>query len=238
MEQKSSVQDIKDRFDKDVERFSNLETGQAAVIDAPLAMELIALAAFHSAGSIHRVLDIGCGAGNYTIKLSHYAQRFDCDLVDLSLPMLEKAQERIAQVNSGKIRIFQGDFRSIDLPERAYDVILAAAVLHHLRDDDDWRAVFSKIYRLTAPGGSVWISDLVSHATAAVQSIMWQRYGQHLCQIGGNSYAEKVFAYIEKEDSPRPITYQLDLLRKAGFRKVELLHKNSCFAAFGAIKDG
>lgn len=96
MEQKSSVQDIKDRFDKDVERFSNLETGQAAVIDAPLVLELIALAAFHSAGSIHRVLDIGCGAGNNIIKLSHYAHCFDCDLVDLSLPMLEKAQERIA----------------------------------------------------------------------------------------------------------------------------------------------
>jgi len=34
--------EIRARFDKDVERFSNLETGQSATIDAPLAMELIA----------------------------------------------------------------------------------------------------------------------------------------------------------------------------------------------------
>jgi len=30
--------------------------------------------------------------------------------------------------------------------------------------------------------------------------------------------------------------FQLDLLSKVGFGDVEVLHKNSCFAAFGAIK--
>jgi tRNA (cmo5U34)-methyltransferase len=31
--------------------------------------------------------------------------------------------------------------------------------------------------------------------------------------------------------------FQLDLLREAGFAKVEVLHKNAVFAAFGAIKE-
>jgi len=82
----------------------------------------------------------GCGAGNNTVKLSQYVSGFDCDLVDLSLPMLEKACDRISMVCTGKIRSFQGDFREIDLPAQGYDVILAAAVLHHLRDDQDWEA--------------------------------------------------------------------------------------------------
>jgi hypothetical protein len=38
---KSTTEDIADRFDADVERFSNLETGQSATIDAPLSMQLI-----------------------------------------------------------------------------------------------------------------------------------------------------------------------------------------------------
>jgi tRNA (cmo5U34)-methyltransferase len=183
-------------------------------------------------------LDIGCGAGNNTIKLSNYVSPFDCDLVDLSLPMLERAQERISEVNTGNIRIWQGDFRIIDFPEQGYDVILAAAVLHHLRDDQDWESTFSKIYRLTAPGGSVWITDLVLHETEPVQSMMWERYGEYLCFVGGESYRDKVFDYIDKEDSPRPVTYQMDLLRQVGFNHVELLQKKSCFAAFGAIKTG
>ena len=28
----------------------------------------------------------------------------------------------------------------------------------------------------------------------------------------------------------------LDLLRRVGFKRVELLHENFCFAAFGALK--
>jgi len=237
IEQKSSVEEIKVRFDNDVERFSNLETGQTSTIDAPLALDLIAQSASKSSKNIKRVLDIGCGAGNSTIKLAQQSSPFDCDLVDLSFPMLEKARERISGFNSGKIRTFQGDFREIVLPEQEYDVIFAAAVLHHLRNDQDWESTFRKIYSLTAPAGSVWITDLVSHETEAVNSLMWSRYGEYLCTIGGEKYRKKVFDYIEKEDSPMPVTFQLDLLRRVGFKQVELLHKNSCFAAFGAFKN-
>jgi tRNA (cmo5U34)-methyltransferase len=238
LENKSTIADIQNRFDNDVERFSSLETGQAATIDAPLAMELITQAAISCTSNIRSVLDIGCGAGNNTMKLLQFISPFNCDLIDLSKPMLEKAQTRIAEVNSGKIKTFQGDFRTLELPEQGYDVILAAAVLHHLRDDNDWEMAFRKIYRLTAPGGSVWITDLISHQTASIQSMMWNRYGEYLNSIGGEEYKNKVFAYIEKEDSPRPVTYQLDLLRSVGFNRVEILHKNSCFAAFGALKNG
>jgi tRNA (cmo5U34)-methyltransferase len=44
------------------------------------------------------------------------------------------------------------------------------------------------------------------------------------------------FAYVEKEDTPRPLLFQLDLLRQVGFGQVEVLHKRVCFAAFGAVK--
>jgi tRNA (cmo5U34)-methyltransferase len=236
LEQKSSVEEIKRRFDNDVARFANLDTGQSSTIDAPLAMELIAQAAVKSTGDIRRVLDIGCGAGNNTIKLLQYTAHFDCDLVDLSLPMLEKAHERISLVNLGKVKMIQGDFRKVILPDREYDVILAAAVLHHLRDDQDWETAFHRLYRLTAPGGSVWITDLVSHEAAAVHSLMWQRYSEYLDSVGGDDYRSEVFEYIDREDSPRPVTYQLDLLRRVGFKHTDILHKNSCFAAFGAIK--
>ena len=234
---KSTVEEIRRRFDGDVERFSNLETGQSATIDAPLAMELIARAAVAATRPINRVLDIGCGAGNNTLKLLQYAATpLDCDLLDLSRPMLARAAERITPLTIGEVRQFQGDFRTVDLPEAGYDVILAAAVLHHLRDDHDWETAFHKLFALTAPGGSVWITDLVAHETGAVQEMMWQRYEEYLSALGGNEYKNRVVAYIEQEDSPRPVTWQLELLRRVGFGQVELLHKNSCFAAFGAVK--
>ena len=235
---KSSIAEIRARFDNDVERFSNLETGQQATIDAPLSMALITEAAIAATPDINHVLDIGCGAGNNTIKLLQQLDNnsVNCDLLDLSKPMLDRAAERVAPHTAGTVQTFQADFRAAKLPTEHYDVIIAAAVLHHLRDDWDWRIAFEKIYALTASGGSVWITDLVTHEHEAVHAFMWERYGKYLESLDGPAYREKVFAYIEKEDSPRPVTYQLDLLKQVGFDHVEILHKNSCFAAFGALK--
>lgn len=41
----STVEEIRQGFDADVERFSNLETGQSATIDEPLALAAEAAAA-------------------------------------------------------------------------------------------------------------------------------------------------------------------------------------------------
>ena len=163
---------------------------------------------------------------------------FEVDLLDVSMPMLERATARVRQINSGTVRTIQADFRNAAIADSTYDVILAAAVLHHLRDDDDWLQAFQKMYRVLTPGGSVWITDLVFHEDQAVQELMWERYGEYLGSLGGSEYRDRVMAYIDQEDSPRPVTFQLELFRKVGFDRIDLLHKNSCFAAFGAVKSG
>lgn len=237
LHEKSSIDEIRQRFDDDVERFSNLETGQAATIDAPLAMELITQAAIRSTSMIRRVVDIGCGAGNNSIKLrKSMDQDFEAILMDLSQPMLDRAKARLSEVNHSHIECVAGDFRNAQVENASVDVVLAAAVLHHLRDDDDWRVCFESIFAMLRPGGSVWITDLVTHGHPAVHDLMWSRYGNYLEALGGPEYRDKVFAYIDREDSPRPLMFQLELLRSVGFHEVDVLHKNSCFAAFGAVK--
>jgi tRNA (cmo5U34)-methyltransferase len=66
--------------------------------------------------------------------------------------------------------------------------------------------------------------------------MMWARYGEYLRQLKDESYRDNVFAYVDREDTPRPLTWQLQLLRRVGFTTVEVLHKNSCFATFGAAR--
>lgn len=239
LDQKSTIDEIRARFDGDVARFSDLETGQAATVDAPLTMELITQAAIAATPRIGRVLDVGCGAGNNTIRLLRaYGRPIDCDLCDLSDPMLTRARERVAAETTGQVRTFTGDIRALELPRSGYDVILAAAVLHHLRDDADWEAVFRKLHALLRPGGSLWVTDLVTHEAPGVHALMWQRYAAYLVDLGGKDYQREVFDYIDREDSPRPVTFQLDLMRRVGFVRVDILHKNACFAAFGGMKNG
>ena len=62
--EKSTVQEIKERFDNDVERFSNLETGQQTTLDAAFNMELIVDSILAHSPNLKTVLDVGCGAGN------------------------------------------------------------------------------------------------------------------------------------------------------------------------------
>jgi tRNA (cmo5U34)-methyltransferase len=233
---KSTVEQIRQRFDNDVERFSNLETGQSATIDAPLSLELVVQAAAALKPDATTVLDIGCGAGNYTLKLLGQLPHLNATLNDLSQPMLDRAVERVTAATSGEVRAIQADVRELELGEEQFDFILAAAVLHHLREDAEWKGVFSKFYKALKPGGSVWIVDLVEHSSPQVQQIMWQRYGQYLSALKDENYRDHVFAYIAQEDSPRSLMFQLDMLREAGFDDVEVLHKNSVFAAFGGIK--
>lgn len=233
---KSTVEQIRQRFDNDVERFANLETGQAATIDAPLVLDLITSAAAAVTPRARTVLDVGCGAGNYTVKLLAKLPGLGATLIDLSRPMLDRAVRRVTEAGATAVTPLQGDIRELPLSEGGFDVILAAAVLHHLRTDAEWEAVFAQLYRSLRPGGSLWISDLVEHSTPQVQRLMWDRYGEYLALLRDASYRDHVFAYVEQEDTPRPLMEQLDLLRRVGFSRVEVLHKNGPFAAFGGIK--
>ena len=236
MNQKSTVEEIKQRFDNDVDRFSNLDTGQVSTIDATVSLELITEAARRIVPDATQLLDVGCGAGNYTLMMLKKLPGLECTLNDLSQPMLDKALERVAAAARQKVITTQGDIRNIALSENHFDIILAGAVLHHLRDDKDWETTFKKLYRLLKPGGCLMIADLVTQESNAVSDYTWEHYGDYLEQVKDKAYRQTVLEYIEKEDSPRSVTYQLELMKKVGFQVTEILHKNMCFAAFGGIK--
>src|SRR3712207_6343355 len=143
---KSTPDEIRARFDADVERFSNLETGQSATIDAPLVLELITRAAAAATPQARSALDVGCGAGNYTLKLLEALPGLEVTLVDLSRPMLDRAAVRLGASTAAAVTPLQGDIRELNLGQERFDVILAAAVLHHLRGEEEWRAVFRSFF--------------------------------------------------------------------------------------------
>lgn len=234
--EKATNEEIKTRFDADVERFSNLESGQQTTIDAPLTMELCTEAAKYITPHAKELLDIGCGAGNYTLRMLSKIRDLNCTLNDLSMPMLERAKERVSAETKGTVTLIQDDMRNLDLPDDHFDIVLAAATFHHLRTDADWELVFTKVYAALKPGGSIWISDLITHDSDLINQLFQDKYRSYLETLGGPEYAQKVFDYIAYEDTPRSLNYQLNLLSKVGFRNIEILHKNSYFAAFGGTK--
>src|ERR1700748_3160583 len=102
---KATNDEIKARFDNDVERFSNLDTGQVTTLDAPITMDLCTEAAKYVTPNAKNLLDIGCGAGNYTLKMLSKINDLNCNLNDLSMPMLQRAKERVSAQTKGTITI-------------------------------------------------------------------------------------------------------------------------------------
>ena len=235
--QKSSPDAIRNNFDQQVERFSNLETGQTTAIDSPLCMELVARSAALLNPDAKRVMDLGCGAGNYAIKITSFLPDVDCTLVDLSANMLAKAEERVAANITGKVLAIQGDYREIPLEENAYDVITAGTTLHHLREDEEWKSVFTKIFKALKPGGTFWINDIVISETEEITGMMLDGWLSVLKKQITQEEIEMYMGRYESEDTPRTLSYQLDLMKQVGFSKTIVLHKHFNFAAFGARKE-
>lgn len=233
---KSTLDEIRARFDQDVERFSQLETGQQAMIDAALVLELVAQTAATHLKPDNAVLDLGCGAGNFTLRVLQKVAPLQCHLVDLSKPMLGRARERIEATGNQFVFVRQADLRELDFPAGCFDCILAGAVLHHLRDKNDWATVFERLYQWLRPGGRLYVADMLVFDVPEVQALMWNRFGNHLVSLGGAEHRNKVFAYIDQEDSPRSLPFQLELLRESGFSHYDVLHRNGVSACYFAIK--
>jgi tRNA (cmo5U34)-methyltransferase len=236
LHEKSTVDQIRQRFDADVERFSKLESGQQAAMDAAVILDVVARAAACHVRPQGKLLDLGCGAGNFTLRVLEQVSPLDCVLVDLSRPMLERAEQRVKAATSGSVQIVQSDIRLLSFGSASFNLILAGQVLHHLREDVEWERMFTLFHEWLCPGGILFVADFVGYDDPGIQELMLTRYAEYLADLGGPEYRDKVLAYCEAEDSPRSTKYQFDLLGKAGFTEFDVIHKNALFAAFYAKK--
>lgn len=234
--QKSSPEVIRNNFDQQVERFSNLETGQTTAVDSPLCMELVARSAALLNPEATRIMDLGCGGGNYAVKVSSFLPNVDCTLVDLSANMLVKAKERVSKNISGSVTTIQGDYREVVFEENSYDVITAGTTLHHLREAQEWESVFLKIYRALKVGGTFWINDIVLSETDEINQMMLDGWIGEMRKHHDEDEVKMYLNRYESEDTPRTLSYQLDLMKQVGFKETFVLHKHFNFAAFGARK--
>lgn len=237
---KASPEEIRRHFEGASEHLADETRGQPAIVDAPTALELVGSAVSATTPCARHVLDVGCGAGNYAVRvLQQLSSDPDVTLVDLSETLLERAAERTGRATSGKVVTKAGDIRQVEVGQEQFDVVVAGAVLHHLRGDQEWESVFRKLYQSLRPGGWLWISDLVAHSSPAIRALMTKRYGRYLVEVGdeleygGEEFRDAVFEEIEVQDTPRPLLYQTELLRDVGFSTVEVLHLDTCFATFG-----
>jgi ubiquinone/menaquinone biosynthesis C-methylase UbiE len=105
-----------------------------------------------------RVLDLGCGPADVTLR---FARAYpNCQLLgmDGALPMLNLARTAVGTAGlEGRVGLVLGYLPEAAIPPQAFDTVISNSLLHHLTDPMDlWQAIMLA----AEPGACVFVMDL------------------------------------------------------------------------------
>jgi ubiquinone/menaquinone biosynthesis C-methylase UbiE len=115
--------------------------------------------------------DIGCGTGSLTLELARFAHKVIG--IDLSKEMLRRAREIAKEKAIRNVEFRHADALNLPLDARGVDAVFCVMVLHFLPDPG--RAI-AELCRVTRPGGSVVLVDLVQHRQEWMREQMAHRW--------------------------------------------------------------
>lgn len=105
-----------------------------------------------------QVLEVGCGPGRLSIRLSEEF-RLDVTGLDLDPAMIDRARANARQANGhdGDAPSFVvGDVASLSFPDGSFDLVVSTLSMHHWEDPSEGLAEIARVLR---PGGRALVWD-------------------------------------------------------------------------------
>jgi 2-polyprenyl-3-methyl-5-hydroxy-6-metoxy-1,4-benzoquinol methylase len=130
----------------------------------------------HALGDLKgkRVLDLGCGWGNFSVWLAK--QGAQVTAVDLSEALLDAARV-LAEANGVTCEFRVADIVALPFDDGQFDVVTGIAILHHL-SEQDVRSAIGECRRVLKSGGA-------AHFHEPVENSATFNFLQNLIPIGG-----------------------------------------------------
>jgi arsenite methyltransferase len=106
------------------------------------------------------VVDLACGPANQLAMVARLNPATKFIGVDLSLPMLEQAQDLITRQGLTNITLRHGDITELStFADSAVDAVVSTMALHHLPDVESLAKTYSEVARILKPGGGIYMVD-------------------------------------------------------------------------------
>lgn len=224
------LEEIKDHFEKEAKVFDTLFFKVMPEYSRMMAAVADSLPFARSAPL--EVVDLGCGTGNLTLRLLESFPKARVSCVDMAENMLIMAKAKL--VNRG-VRFWQGDIREFKYAGN-YDAVVSSLVLHHIEQGDK-PAFYRKLFAALKPGGVFVNIDMVLSSSPYLQRMFMEKWKEFMKASG--LPPEKIKAMItrhRREDRPAILEDELAMLRRAGFRDVDVVVKRYNFAVYGGTK--
>lgn len=172
-----------------------------------------------SALSPKRILELGCGTGNLTVRLAEKFPDAELHLADFSAGMIAQCEARVGP--HAKIIPHVEDFRRLAFPPASLDLAASTISLHHLTDAEK-QTLFRSIFDWLRPGGVFVFSDQFAGKTEETYARHQHHWREAARQLGATE--QEWTAWMEHQaahDYHSPIWDQMRWLAEAGFVDVD-----------------
>lgn len=199
------------------------------------------------ASANHRILELGCGTGELSLKVLERYPSAEIIAVDYSSRMLDFARVKIE--SAGYAARWTGI--ELDFGEWAnnpsfsglgdkFDACISSLAIHHLEDEMKLK-LFQRIRESLNAGGCFWNADPILAESAAMKDIYQRReedwalsQGETLAQVRANVGTSVSYGY-SNPDRLATLWAHLEMLTKSGFETVAVPWKYCGMAVFGGF---
>ena len=145
-----------------------------------------------------RVLDLGCGAADITIRFARAYPGCDLTGVDGAPAMLALAKEAITRVELDH-RVHLREVRLPDktLVQHAFDTLISNSLLHHLADP---QVLWCTLKDCAAPGAALFVMDLRRPDTREQAGRLVQEYSGNEPEVLRRDFFNSLLAAYRPEE--------------------------------------
>ena len=183
-----------------------------------------------------RIYDLGCSTGNTLSSISKFLGGRKSNLIgiDNSASMLSVCEKKFKDQGITNIDLINGDLEKFDF-QTSGSIIMNYTLqfINPLKRLE----LLQKIYWSLRPGGIFFLSEKIKVENSEIDSLFIDLYYDFKRR---NGYSELEISQkreaLEKVLNPLTPTSQIELLKMAGFKKVEVLFRWYNFACYIGIK--